>query len=140
MLTRLDGYDVVCGVRRKRRDNWLRRISSRVANAVRNRFTHESIRDVGCTLRVIRREFVSDIPMFRGTHRFLPTLLRLQGARIAEVEVNHRPRMHGEAKYNVRNRLPRAVRDLFAVRWMQSRWIDRTNVSEIDFEGDDRGL
>lgn len=132
MLDALDAdWDVVCGVRARRRDNWVRRVSSRVANGVRNRLTGESITDVGCTLRVMRTEYVRDLPMFSGMHRFLPTLLRMDGARIREVPVNHRPRLHGEAKYNIRNRIWRALVDLFAVRWMQKRWIDRSAVEEV---------
>jgi len=126
-----DDCDVVCGVRARRRDSWVRRVSSRVANGVRNRLTGESITDVGCTLRVLRTEFVRELPMFTGMHRFLPTLLRMDGARIREVPVNHRPRLHGEAKYNIRNRIWRALVDLFAVRWMQKRWIDRKAVEEV---------
>jgi glycosyltransferase involved in cell wall biosynthesis len=126
-----EAVDVVCGVRAKRRDTWVRRVSSRVANGVRNRLTAESIADVGCTLRVYRTAFVADLPMFDGMHRFLPTLLRLAGARIKEVPVHHRPRLHGTPKYNIRNRIWRALVDLFAVRWMQRRWIDRRLVEEI---------
>lgn len=125
LLAHLDGCDVVCGVRAKRQDRWVRRISSRIANAVRNRLTHESIADVGCTLRAVRAEYLRQLPMFNGMHRFLPTLLRMEGARIVEVPVNHRPRLHGQAKYGIGNRLWRALADLFAVRWMQKRWIDR---------------
>jgi glycosyltransferase involved in cell wall biosynthesis len=132
LLAELPGWDVVCGVRARRRDTWLRRVSSRIANAVRNRLTHESIADVGCTLRVYRAEFVRRIPMFTGMHRFLPTLLRLEGARIKQVPVNHRPRLHGEPKYNIRNRIWRALADLMAVRWMQRRWLDRRLAEEVE--------
>jgi glycosyltransferase involved in cell wall biosynthesis len=131
LLAELEGVDVVCGIRSRRRDSWMRRASSRVANGVRNRLTRESIADVGCTLRVYRAPFVARVPMFRGMHRFLPTLLRLAGARIREVPVNHRPRLHGKPKYNIRNRIWRAIDDLFAVRWMQRRWIDRRLAEEI---------
>jgi glycosyltransferase involved in cell wall biosynthesis len=131
LLAELADCDVVCGVRAKRRDNWLRRASSRIANGVRNRLTRESIADVGCTLRAYRAPFVARVPMFTGIHRFLPTLLRLAGARVKEVPVNHRPRLHGEPKYNIRNRIWRALVDLFAVRWMQRRWIDRRLVEEV---------
>jgi glycosyltransferase involved in cell wall biosynthesis len=136
LLAELDGgdggeVDVVCGVRAERRDTWLRRVSSRVANGVRNRLTAESIADVGCTLRVYRTRFVADLPMFTGMHRFLPTLLRLAGARVKEVPVHHRPRLHGSPKYNIRNRIRGALVDLFAVRWMQRRWIDLRAVEEV---------
>jgi glycosyltransferase involved in cell wall biosynthesis len=132
LLEFLDRYDVVAGVRVTRRDDWVRRMSSRIANSVRNRLTHESITDVGCTLKAFRTEYLRRIPMFTGMHRFLPTLLRLEGARITEVPVNHRPRLHGQPKYNIRNRIWQALADLFAVRWMQSRWIDRRLTREID--------
>ena len=128
--------DVVCGVRRNRQDSWIRRLSSRLANAVRNRMTQESITDVGCSLKAYRVEFVRRVPMFTGMHRFLPTLLRLDGARVAELEVNHRPRRFGVAKYGIGNRLFRALADLFAVRWMQKRWIDRRLTEEV---GSNRG-
>ena len=69
--------------------------------------------------------------MFGGMHRFLPTLVRWNGARVTEIAVNHRPRLHGVAKYGIGNRLFRALADLFAVRWMRTRWIDPANVEEI---------
>jgi glycosyltransferase involved in cell wall biosynthesis len=131
LLAELEGCDVVCGVRARRHDDWVRRVSSRIANWVRNRLTREAIADVGCTLRVYRAPFVARVPMFRGMHRFLPTLLRLAGAHIREVPVNHRPRRYGSPKYNIRNRIWRAIGDLFAVRWMQRRWIDRRLVEEV---------
>ncbi len=123
LLDALKDWDVVCGVRAKRRDNLVRRISSRIANGVRNRLSHESIKDVGCSLRAIRSEFLVRLKLYEGMHRFLPTLLRLEGARITEVPVNHRPRLRGRAKYGVWNRLFKGLRDLMAVRWMQRRWI-----------------
>ncbi len=131
LLARLDeGFDVVSGVRRRRADGWSRRLSSRIANGVRNAATQESIADVGCSLKVYRREFLRNLPMFSGMHRFLPTLVRWNGARVAEIDVHHRPRLHGVAKYGVGNRLFRALADLFAVRWMRTRWIDSANVTE----------
>jgi glycosyltransferase involved in cell wall biosynthesis len=132
LLERLDGYDVVCGVRANRQDTWVRKASSRIANGVRNRVTHDTVTDVGCTLRACRAEYLRRIPMFTGMHRFLPTLLKMEGARVTEVPVHHRPRLHGQPKYNIRNRIWRALADLFAVRWMQKRWIDRRLSEEID--------
>ena len=131
MLEKLKDWDVVCGIRTKRADNWVRRVSSRVANWVRNRFTGEQISDVGCTLRAYRTEFLRRLKLFEGMHRFLPTLLRLAGARVTEVPVRHRPRPRGKAKYSIRNRLFRGLRDLRAVRWMQSRWLDYEIEEEI---------
>jgi dolichol-phosphate mannosyltransferase len=140
LLARLDAatadeaerVDVVCGVRARRRDSWVRRASSGIANAVRNRLTRESVADVGCTLRACRAEYLRRIPVWNGMHRFLPTLLRMEGARIAEVNVSHRPRRFGEPKYNIRNRIWRASTDLFGVRWLQKRWIDRRLAEEVE--------
>jgi len=131
LLACLDGCDVVCGIRTHRQDPWLRRISSRIAARARNRLTHESIADIGCTLRVYRAEFLRRLPLFDGMHRFLPTLLKLEGARITEMPVRHRPRRHGQSKYNIRNRIWRSLADLVAVRWMQKRWLDRRAPEEI---------
>jgi glycosyltransferase involved in cell wall biosynthesis len=116
--------DCVCGIRQKRQDSWIRKISSRIGNGTRNWLTHESIRDVGCSLRVFRRELLDGLKMYKGMHRFLPTLLRLEGARIKEIPVQHHPRARGKTKYGIGNRLFRGLRDIFAVRWMQSRHID----------------
>jgi dolichol-phosphate mannosyltransferase len=132
LLALMDRYDVVSGVRTPRRHSWLRRASSRVANRVRNRVTHDDVTDVGCTLRACRAEILRRVPMFVGMHRFLPTLLRMAGARTTEIPVNHRPRLHGRAKYNLRNRFWRTLADLLAVRWMQERRIDHDLSEEID--------
>ena len=131
MLAELDGCDVVCGVRTERHDSLVRRASSRIANGVRNRLTGESITDVGCSLRVMRARHARRLQMFDGMHRFLPTLLRLEGARVKEVPVRHRPRLRGVSKYGIHNRLWRGLADLFAVRWMQRRWIDRDAAAEV---------
>jgi len=121
LLAALDRADVVNGVRQGRRDGWVRRVSSRIANGFRNRATGESVTDVGCSLRVMRAAYVRRIKLFRGLHRFLPTLLRMEGARVIELPVSHRPRRHGRSKYGIGNRLFAGLHDVFAVRWMQSR-------------------
>jgi dolichol-phosphate mannosyltransferase len=126
-----EGWDVVSGVRQNRQDTWVRLLSSRIANGVRNWATKDQVTDVGCTLRAARREFLVDLPMFTGMHRFLPTLLEMQGARTTEIPVNHRARRFGVAKYGIGNRLFRGVADLLAVRWMQKRWIDFRRVEEV---------
>jgi dolichol-phosphate mannosyltransferase len=134
-----DTWDVVCGVRTDRQDSWLRRASSAVANRVRNRVTREAVTDVGCSLRACRAELLRQIPHFDGMHRFLPTLLKLAGARVLEIPVHHRPRLHGHPKYNIRNRLWRSLGDLLAVRWLQKRWIDRSSCEEIEVWTQDCG-
>jgi len=113
--------DVVCGVRQKREDDWVKRISSRVANGFRNWVTQDVIADAGCTFRAIRKEALREIPVFNGMHRFLPTLLRLQGFKVAEIPVNHRPRTRGESKYGIGNRMFRGLVDCFAILWFRKR-------------------
>jgi dolichol-phosphate mannosyltransferase len=115
--------DFVNGWRADRHDPWIRLVSTRVANAVRNWLTHEQIHDSGCGLRVFRRECVERLKLFNGMHRFLPTLVKMEGYRVLEVPVNHRPRTAGRAKYGVLNRVFKALRDAFAVRWMQQRTV-----------------
>jgi dolichol-phosphate mannosyltransferase len=121
LLAGLTKADVVNGVRTQRRDNGLRRFSSRLANAVRRSLLDDEVSDIGCSLRVMRARYVRRVKLYRGLHRFLPVLLELEGARIAEVPVAHRARRFGETKYGIRNRLPEAVVDLLVVAWMQRR-------------------
>ena len=135
LLAALADSDCVSGVRQNRRDTWVRRVSSRLANGVRNWATDESIADVGCSLKAYRREFLDHLPLFTGMHRFLPTLVRWNGARVSEIPVSHRPRRFGVAKYGIGNRLARTIADLLAVRWMRRRWIDRRNAAELATPG-----
>ncbi len=121
LLEALSGWDAVVGVRRKRRDNLVRRVSSRVANYVRNRLSDETIADTGCSLKAFRRASLSRIVLYDGMHRFLPTLLKMEGCRVREVAVGHRPRLHGQSKYGIGNRLLPSFMDLLAVRWMKRR-------------------
>ncbi|MBL8861808.1 MAG: glycosyltransferase family 2 protein [Planctomycetes bacterium] len=114
-------HDAVVGWRRKRRDTFVRRASSRIANAVRNRISKDSIRDTGCSLKVFRAEAIQALPLFEGMHRFLPTLMRYHGYSVEEHGVGHHPRTAGTSKYGVWNRAWRATKDLFAVRWMRGR-------------------
>ena len=111
----------VNGWRANRHDPWIRLVSTRIANRVRNWLTHEQIHDSGCGLRVFRRECIDRVKLFNGMHRFLPTLVKMEGHQVMEVPVNHRPRTAGKAKYGVLNRVFKALRDAFAVRWMQQR-------------------
>jgi dolichol-phosphate mannosyltransferase len=121
LLEALSGWDAVVGVRQKRRDNLVRRVSSRVANYVRNRLSDETITDTGCSLKAFRRAALERLVLYDGMHRFLPTLLKMEGFRVREVPVGHRPRRHGESKYGIGNRLLPSFMDLLAVRWMKRR-------------------
>ncbi len=123
LLDKLDRYDAAVGFREKRSDTWVKRISSKIANAVRNKLSGESIRDTGCPLKVMPAEVVSKWKLYNGMHRFFPTLLKLEGYTVCEVPVSHHSRIHGQSKYNVWNRVFRATKDLFAVRWMKSRYL-----------------
>ena len=124
MMEALQNYDCVCGTRIESRgegDSWLRIASSRVANWVRNKLSGEDISDAGCTYRVFKRECISRIKFFNGAHRFLPTLIKLEGYSVTEVPVSNNPRRAGKSHYGVWNRLFKSFRDLLAVRWMKSR-------------------
>lgn len=121
LLSALREWDAVTGWRVKRDDPRVKRISSRIANAVRNTLSRETIRDSGCTFRAFRRECLRGLVLYRGFHRFIPTLLRMQGYRVVEIPVNHRPRRFGTSKYGISNRAFSAFRDLLVVRWMKDR-------------------
>jgi glycosyltransferase involved in cell wall biosynthesis len=130
LVARLEQHDAVVGYRLRRQDSLLRKLSSRVANFVRNQISGDSIRDTGCALKVFRAEVLPAIPHFDGMHRFLPTLLRMNGYSVVEAPVSHHPRCAGRSKYGIRNRAWRAFLDLLAVRWMSRRRI-RLAVREI---------
>ena len=123
LLRELDHYDMATGWRQKREDPWLKKISSRIGNAVRNRLSGEHIQDSACTLRAFRRECIQDIWVFNGMHRFLSTLVKMGGYKIIEVPVSHHPRKFGKSKYNIRNRMVRSFIDLLVVRWLKRRHI-----------------
>ncbi len=117
-----ENADMVNGVRQKRRDSIIRKISSKIANAFRNWVTGEMVKDVGCAIRAFRSECIRKIPVFKGMHRFIPTLIALAGySKILEIPVNHRPREFGKTKYGINNRLWVGLWDSFAVMWMQNR-------------------
>ncbi len=123
LLKQLDHYDMATGWRQKREDPWLKRVSSQIANGVRNRLSGETIKDSSCTLRAFKKECLEEMAVFNGMHRFLPTLVKMNGYRVIEVPVIHHPRKFGKSKYNIRNRMWRAFIDLLAVRWMKRRHI-----------------
>jgi glycosyltransferase involved in cell wall biosynthesis len=123
LLEYLDRYDMATGWRQKREDTWLKKISSKIGNAVRNWLSGEAIQDSACTLRAFKKECVKEVPVFNGMHRFLSTLVKMKGYRIIEVPVSHYPRKFGKSKYNIRNRMVRSFIDLLAVRWMKRRTI-----------------
>jgi glycosyltransferase involved in cell wall biosynthesis len=111
----------VCGVRAGRHDNWVRRRSSQIANGFNTWVTGDRVVDAGCTFRLIRKSALAELPVFNGQHRFLPTLLRLQGHQVLEIPVNHRQRPAGKSKYGIGNRLWRGILDCLAIRWYRQR-------------------
>jgi dolichol-phosphate mannosyltransferase len=115
------GSDMVIGVRVNRRDTVARRIQSKIGNSVRNWITGDRITDTGCSLKLVRREAIDRVHLFTGMHRFLPTLVRMEGYRVVEMPVNHRPRQFGVSKYGAMNRAFRGLADCLAVRWMGKR-------------------
>lgn len=115
------GVACVTGIRANRRDDAVKRLSSRLANGFRNAVTGAPVTDAGCTLRALRRECLRELPAFNGLHRWIPTILQYQGWKVVELPINHRPRPAGVSKYGVGNRLWRGLRDCFAMRWYRAR-------------------
>jgi dolichol-phosphate mannosyltransferase len=118
------GTDLVCGYRAQRKDTLGKRLTSRIANFVRSRFTKDHVRDTGCTLKAMRHECASALVPFKGMHRFIPALIKGAGYRLVEIPVNHRPRRFGQTKYGLGSRALRATIDMFGVRWLLSRRLD----------------
>jgi dolichol-phosphate mannosyltransferase len=131
ILELLQQFDCVCGYRSKRQDTPIRRVSSRVANAVRNAILKDGIRDSGCGVKGYRRACVTHIVPFNGAHRFIAAMLRGAGFTIVECPVAHHPRVHGQSKYGIGNRLWRGIYDMFGVAWLRRRYVPaRTEGSE----------
>jgi len=114
-----EGYDVVSGWRKNRRDAFLsRKLPSRIANALISRTTGVQVHDRGCSLRAHRREIVKEMRLYGELHRFIPDIAAWLGASMAEVPVNHRPRLYGKSKYGL-GRTFRVILDLVTVRFLQ---------------------
>jgi glycosyltransferase involved in cell wall biosynthesis len=130
LLGGLDVADCVCGVRVTRRDRLAIRLASRVANGIRRWVLGDGIQDAGCSIRVVRASYLARIRLFHGAHRFLPFLLQLEGARILQRPVNHRPRRNGRSKYGIAGRLRAVWIDLLAMVWWRRR-VDRYQLKEL---------
>jgi dolichol-phosphate mannosyltransferase len=116
------GIDLVGGNRRaSRRDTWIKRMSSVIANGVRSRMLKDDTPDTGCGLKLFKREAFLDLPYFDHMHRFLPALIKRQGGKIISVPVSHRNREHGKSNYGTLDRLLVGIVDLFGVSWLQRR-------------------
>ena len=123
MLEYLKEYDMVTGWRQKRDDPWVKQITSKIANKIRNWLSGETIQDSGCTFRAYKRECLQNLKLYKGMHRFMPTLVKMEGFRVIEIPIAHHPREFGVSKYTTWNRMWRAFVDLLAVKWMKNRHI-----------------
>ena len=119
-----DFSTVVLGNRKKRDDNQMRKLSSRVGNGVRRWLLQDDCPDTGCSLKIFPRDAFLALPHFNHLHRFLPALFKRAGFKLVNVPVNHRPRLHGTSKYGVMNRLFVGIHDLIGVRWLIKRPCD----------------
>jgi dolichol-phosphate mannosyltransferase len=124
------GLKLVMGNRTTRRDTWLRRFSSRVANGVRGWFLHDGTPDTGCGIKVFDRDVFMHMPRFRNMHRFMPALFQREGYEVISLPVNHRERTRGTSKYGLHNRLWVGIVDLWGLRWLISRASPRAAIRE----------
>ena len=124
LLAKIDDYDLVTGVRASRKDSFVKNMSSTIANGIRRSFTHDGMDDTGCPLKVIKTKYAKNIPMFNGLHRFLPAMILLQNGKIKQIPVRHFPRIAGEAKYGLWNRLLGPLMDCFAYLWMKKKYVN----------------
>lgn len=123
LLAHLGQYKMVIGIRQNRKDTFVKKMSSKIANNFRRSMTKDDAQDTGCPLKVLHTEYARRMPFFTGMHRFMPALLLLEGEATKQIVVNHFPRIAGVAKYNLRNRLFAPFLDCFAYRWMKKRYI-----------------
>jgi dolichol-phosphate mannosyltransferase len=121
---------LVMGNRTTRRDTWFRRLSSRVANAVRGGLLEDGTPDTGCGIKVFDRSVFVDMPRFDHMHRFMPALFQREGYEVISVPVNHRERTRGKSKYGLHNRLWVGIVDLFGVMWLIRRASPRVHIDE----------
>ena len=124
LLEHIDTHELVTGVRLIRKDSFVKTMSSKIANGIRHAFTHDGMQDTGCPLKVIKTDYAKRIPMFRGLHRFLPAMIILQNGRVAQITVQHFPRIAGTGKFGLWNRLMGPLMDCFAYLWMKKKYIN----------------
>ena len=124
LVALIPSCDMVCGIRLKRKDTIIKRLTSKMANLVRNVLVDDGVQDTGCSLKVYRKSCLDKIKMYQGMHRFLPALFKIEGFCIQQIPVNHRERLRGKSNYNFFNRSFNTIADLMAVRWMKKRRLD----------------
>lgn len=125
LIPMLDEFkvDMVTGWRKDRKDTSFRRWQSRQANKIRNWVTGETVNDSASSLKVYRAHVVKGLKLFRGAHRYFPTLAKMRGYKVHETPVKHSERFAGTAKYGFGNRAFVGIYDLIGVRWLKKRWI-----------------
>lgn len=123
-------FALVTGVRKNRKDSFVKKMSSKIANSFRRYMTKDTADDTGCPLKIMKSSYAKKIPFFTGMHRFLPALIMLQDGEIKQIPVRHFPRIAGEAKYHLFNRLVEPFKDCFAYRWMKKRYINYEIISQ----------
>ena len=123
LLPHMTEYEMATGIRTGRKDSFVKKISSKIANGYRRMMTHDGIVDTGCPLKIMQTEYAKRFPLFDGMHRFLPALIQLEEGRVKQIPVRHFPRKEGESKYHLFNRLTGPFIDCFAYRWMKKRYI-----------------
>lgn len=121
-----DECEMVIGWRAKRKDTFIKRISSKIANAIRDSIVDDGVHDTGCSLKIMQTTLLRQLPRFKNMHRYFPILMKMQGARIKEVKVNHRERGAGESKYGTLDRALAGIYDLIGVAWLIKRHIGYT--------------
>lgn len=121
LILEMKTCDLISGKRKKREDSTIKKMISRYANSVRQAFLQDQTSDTGCSLKIMRRDKLLTIKLYKGMHRFLPALFQIEGYSTKEVEVNHRPRRSGKSKYNIFSRGPSVLYDLASVFWMKQR-------------------
>ncbi len=137
LLKFINNYDSVIGIRKNRQDTFSKKIQSKIANYIRRKLINDRIIDTGCPLKIIKTKYAKKIPFFKGMHRFLPALIQLQGGKVKQVEVRHFERKAGVSKYNMYNRVFKALIDAFAFRWMRNRYIKYT-ITDSNIKYDDK--
>jgi glycosyltransferase involved in cell wall biosynthesis len=119
----LPEYQMVNGIRAKRKDTFVKKMSSKIANGFRRYMINDGIQDTGCPLKIVDAAYAKRVPFFDGMHRFLPALIQLQGGKVKQLPVQHFERFAGYSKYHLFNRLWGPLNDTFAFRWMRKRYI-----------------
>ncbi len=124
LLADIKDHELVMGIRANRKDSGFKKVQSKIANGFRRMMTNDNVQDTGCPLKVLHTDCAKKIPFFTGMHRFMPALVMLQDGKIKQIPVRHFPRVAGESKYHLWNRLVAPFIDCFAYRWMRKRYIN----------------